>query len=268
MKIISVGIVGGGQGGTSILQSLNDLEEVNVVGITDINESAPGMFLARELGIFNTTDITTLLSRKMDLIIEVTGNAKVEELINQNNVHNARVVCSDMAALMMILVNHQHGLTQRLEDQITEIKNINGVTKAGVDKMRETIDNTQILSQDLNEFAAATMEHVRETDQIITLIDRITQQTNILGLNASIEAARAGEQGRGFSVVAKEVQMLASNSYDSTKKIGKILSQIKSEVVNVTEKIKILNTLAEEQKMVGEDLENAINQLTINVESH
>jgi hypothetical protein len=191
--LVKIAIIGGGHGGTAILKTLHALGEIEVVGITDINESAPGILLARELGIFNTNSIEELLALPADLIIEVTGNANVQKLITNYNVHNATIIYSDAAELMMILVNHQQGLTHRLENQMAEIRNISDITKKSVDKMREAIDNTQKLSKDLYDFSEATMKHVKETDQIIKLIDRITQQTNILGLNASIEAARAGE---------------------------------------------------------------------------
>jgi methyl-accepting chemotaxis protein len=224
------------------------------------------MRLAQELGVFHTVEIQGLLTRKMDLVIEVTGNARVEALIQQYNIHQARIVYSDIASLMMVLVNHQQGLTRQLEGQIGEIKTMGVVTKSCVDKMKDTIERTQVLSNNLDEFAVATLGHVKETDHIITLIDRITQQTNILGLNASIEAARAGEHGRGFSVVAHEVQKLANNSQEATKKIGEILGRIKNEVNAISVKIKNLNHVSDEQKRIGLDLEVALDQLSVNMD--
>lgn len=259
--MIRVGIVGGGHGGTAILNTLHGLEEVMIVGISDINIEAPGMILAQQLGVFHTKDIDELLSIPMELIIEVTGSPNVQRIIEEHNTHNARIVYSDAAELMMILVNHQQSLNHRLEEQIKEIKNISDITKISVEKMRDTIENTTELNNGLNEFALETMEQVKKTDQIIKLIDNITQQTNILGLNASIEAARAGEHGKGFTVVAKEIQNLANNSQVSTKKIGEILNRIKEEMFGVSEKIETLNCITEEQRKVGEDLESALYRL-------
>jgi methyl-accepting chemotaxis protein len=71
-----------------------------------------------------------------------------------------------------------------------------------------------------------------EIGNIVSLITKISSQTNILSLNASIEAARAGEYGRGFSVVATEIRKLAEQSTDSTNQIQQLISQIQLESIN------------------------------------
>ncbi|MFS2225461.1 methyl-accepting chemotaxis protein [Pantoea sp. B65] len=88
-------------------------------------------------------------------------------------------------------------------------------------------------------------EIARSSDQIahiLTVIDGIAFQTNILALNASVEAARAGEQGRGFAVVANEVRVLAQRSAQASKEIHELISNSRNRVETGT----LLTTRASE----------------------
>jgi methyl-accepting chemotaxis protein len=84
-------------------------------------------------------------------------------------------------------------------------------------------------------------ERSLEINQIVELIDEISTQTNMLGLNAAIEASRAGEQGKGFAVVANEVRKLAERSSIATKDIGGFIESIQEaseEAVRAMEEIR------------------------------
>ncbi|MBI3705074.1 MAG: methyl-accepting chemotaxis protein [Rhizobiales bacterium] len=74
----------------------------------------------------------------------------------------------------------------------------------------------------------ALSKAANQIGEIVTVIDRIAAQTNLLALNATIEAARAGEAGRGFSVVASEVKTLATQTGQSTERIGAKIAEIQT----------------------------------------
>lgn len=92
----------------------------------------------------------------------------------------------------------------------------------GMHEIREQIQETAKRIKRLGESS-------QEIGEIVELISDITEQTNVLALNAAIQAAAAGEAGRGFSVVAEEVQRLAERSGEATKQIGAIVKTIQAD---------------------------------------
>lgn len=115
---------------------------------------------------------------------------------------------------------------------------------AGLDEISAVVAETTTDVQDLNEKqssitkeAAAVNEKVNESLEIISLIQGIATQTNLLSLNASIEAARAGEAGRGFAVVADEVGKLAVSCNETSRHISQSLDEMRQAIELILSRI-------------------------------
>jgi methyl-accepting chemotaxis protein len=97
--------------------------------------------------------------------------------------------------------------------------------------VNNAVDTVSALVSEVDEMSNSIMRMNQDANKIsnvLNVIGEISEQTNLLALNAAIEAARAGEQGRGFAVVADEVRALAARTQNSTMEISDMLSQLLS----------------------------------------
>ncbi|MDN4594091.1 sigma-54 interaction domain-containing protein [Polycladomyces subterraneus] len=100
-------IVGGGKGGTALLRTLSEMDRVVVMGVVDVNDHAPAVRLAREMGIPTGTDVTPFLRERPDVILEVTGDPSVYEHLCRLTEQGTLVISGAVANLMLQLIEEK-----------------------------------------------------------------------------------------------------------------------------------------------------------------
>lgn len=197
--LINILLVGGGRGGVGILEMIDKVPEVEVIGVVDVKTDAVAIQLAQKMGIRTFTDVRDALRNPgINVVMNITGNLEVNRLIEENKAPGTKVVDDFITSMLYHLVKSQALMGEELNEKVV------------------------ILSKSVDE----AKNHINKTHEVIGFINKVSQQTNLLGLNAAIEAARAGEHGRGFAVVATEVRKLSEDSVEATKKINDILGNI------------------------------------------
>ena len=171
-------------------------------------------------------------------VASATGqvNAVASQVVNASNasIHNADQQSSrtsSVAAAINQLGAAAQEIAQNAALASQHSSAARGLAEEGQQVVGETIDVMNQLSARISD-ASGNIEtlnnHTANIGQILDVISGISQQTNLLALNAAIEAARAGEAGRGFAVVADEVRALAHRTQTSTQEIEQMIVAIRS----------------------------------------
>jgi methyl-accepting chemotaxis protein len=258
---MNIAIVGAGIGGTKLIDLFSEFSQVNIVSVIDRDFQAPGIIRARDLGIHCAADISEIDSQA-DMIIEATGNATVQELLHQQFAGKKRIVESDVARLLMTIVDQKTEMTERLNFQLQEIHSNSIKLHDEMNRIVAVTEDLNIINSTLVKASEESKRFIKNTDEMIRAVNKITQQNKILGLNASIEAARAGEHGRGFSVVADEVQKMSNITSDFAEQISELLNALMIENENIANEVAKLNDISTVQgqitqvaKGIAEDLQ-------------
>ncbi len=141
-------------------------------------------------------------------------------------------------------IKHMENASLNLEDSIDNISSAMGNIR---DSTHNIIEVSQNITNDMNDSITAVNQSskrievinnrvqnfkgkIGKIEEIVDLVKKVANQSNLLALNASIEAARAGEAGKGFAVVADQVRLLSSNTAESAEDIVKYVTELKENI--------------------------------------
>lgn len=191
-----------------------------------------------------SSDELFALTEVMTISMSETKDSAQEEF---NEIDQLATAMSEMTSTVQTVAEHAQSASSLTEQASGQALTGQKFVQGSVSKMSE-------LSSDIAASAAAVNqveERVDSIGSVVGTIQGISEQTNLLALNAAIEAARAGEAGRGFAVVADEVRNLAQRTQQATVEIQDMISHLQSSANSAVElmekawwkRLKVLNLL-------------------------
>ncbi|AZZ99188.1 methyl-accepting chemotaxis protein [Pseudoalteromonas sp. R3] len=201
----------------------------------------------------NATEVEALANR-----VDNTGEVNLEYIERQND--SSRQVATaveQMSAQIQEISQHAEAAEQAAGDAMH-------TSETGKATIATTIDAIGTLSDTIEEVSVVTQALAEESQHIGSVLDvirGISEQTNLLALNAAIEAARAGEQGRGFAVVADEVRTLASRTGQSTDEIQAMIEKLQKGAQAAVDAVQNSQRLSNSTVSQVHEAEQALNEI-------
>lgn len=154
-------------------------------------------------------------------------------------------------------LDHEANIDKALDEMNTIIQKLH----SNMERLAAQSQELTATSTDISEQASKSFEQSKQIEEVVKLIEGISSQTNLLGLNAAIEAARSGEAGRGFSVVAEEIRKLSLHTKEALGTISKSLNTIRDNLDKLNNGTKEVSAASEEQSTITVEVFNEIELL-------
>jgi twitching motility protein PilJ len=224
------------QNQAAILRLMNELQEVADGDLTiqaTVSEDITGA-IADSVN-YTVEELRNLVSRinaTAEMVNEASSKAQmIASSLQAASEQQSREIRETGEAVLR-MAQQIHEVSERASESANVARHSLSASEGGARAVQNAIAGMNGIRDQIQETAKRIKrlgESSQEIGEIVELISDITEQTNVLALNAAIQAASAGEAGRGFTVVAEEVQRLAERSAEATKQIAALIKTIQTD---------------------------------------
>lgn len=190
--------------------------------------------------IASTEEISIASDRTAVTITELAGGAVEQAKSSVNTNNQIQEIINRLGSIHEDIAVSGH-LAQKATESV----------RVGSDLVKDQgmkIINNKVVYTQIGDSILSLANKSKEISEIVSVIQEIAKQTNLLSLNAAIEAARAGEHGRGFAVVAEEVRKLAEQVALSGSKVITIVSEVENGISSTASHMELANQAVEEEQ--------------------
>lgn len=221
------------------------------------------------------TDAATKISASIHEISDNATEVYESSQQSQNSVEEISYASNELAENLqdqLSLSENIIGLLRRANDiagtmrqHSDDVMNQTNTGSKVMLRLKDSATTTKNAGQMVMGNMNALKEKVDEANSILDLINSVTNQTELLSLNASIEAARAGDAGKGFAVVADEIKQLSEQTNSATGEIGRIFSELEEQSSSANESVHNLVKVNEEQMLFIEEAKEVFDKIIANI---
>ncbi len=221
---------------TAILRLMNELQEVadgDLTVQTTVSDDITGA-IADSVN-YTVEELRSLVARinsTARLVNEASSRAQMTASSLQAASEQQSREIRETGEAVLRMAQQINEVSSRASEAVQVARQSLTVSQQGSRAVGKSIDGMNGIRDQIQETAKRIKrlgESSQEIGEIVELISDITEQTNVLALNAAIQAASAGEAGRGFTIVAEEVQRLAERSADATKQVATLIRGIQTD---------------------------------------
>ncbi|PSW12192.1 methyl-accepting chemotaxis protein [Photobacterium sanctipauli] len=245
-----------------LAQGSGDLtQRISIERMDEIGELADSMnrFLGQlQTMIKGIVSQSHTLGEQAALSAKQTEDASHKVTEQQNDINQIATAIHEMSATSGEVANHAEMTASAAQASTTACEEGQGV----IGQNREAITSLANQVEDAAGVIRELESNAQNINQILSTIQGIAEQTNLLALNAAIEAARAGEQGRGFAVVADEVRVLSKRTHDSTEEIRNMIDTLQQNTRQAVDSMQTSTELAGQSVGFAEGASESLNQIT------